>query len=216
MNQIDPKAEFVRFQSEHEAGTEKPRSGRGSSNAAGETVPKAAARSDSHPAGKVQSKDALTSGDPSRPSGILKPVDARLIARALNEGPAKVAQQGDLVKMHKSRVESMRRLGAGIGDQVAQDAASEREALSARIDGMERAVNGMEAVLRIQLTPEIQSMIDEALARRTQPSGRRRALRQVALAVLVLASLAAGAMFSEELRTLATQAEAWIRGMIGY
>ena len=133
------------------------------------------------------------------------------MTRALVDSSKDYARREDLVKMHKSLLASLRALGEGLEGRIEAKAAADRAELSGRLDEVEAAVNGMEAVLRIQLLPEIRSAVEEALDKRAPKAGRRFPAIFLWILSVVLVG-AAGVFFADHLAPLAIEIKSFIGG----
>lgn len=146
---------------------------------------------------------------------VLGEADAKLLHAVLIRGDQAVARQKDLIEMHKRLVNMFTTLKVGLGEQQARKAAQDRKALVQRLEEMERAVNGMEGVLRIEMAPQLEQMLDAALERRLPRPGRRR-FRFVGLVLAVLAGLTLGTLYSEPIKQETIRAVAKLELFSGF
>jgi len=129
-----------------------------------------------------------------QPGPRLQDEDLRMLRQALLSGEDALARRSDLVELHKRFVQMFETLNTGLGDMHAARAQADRDALSARIDAMETAVNRMEGALRIELEPVLRQTFAESLAetQAVQTPHRKRSLWLVAALV---AGLTLGTVF---------------------
>lgn len=130
---------------------------------------------------------------------VLTNADIAEIRRVLLSEDKRIARQSDLVSLHKSLVESLRILGAGLGDRTAKAAAEDREEISKRIEEMSKSVNEMEGMLRIELGPEMSRQIEAGLDRRAPVPAHRARVRPGWILMICVAFLA-GVFLAPELR----------------
>jgi hypothetical protein len=103
--------------------------------------------------------------------------------------------------MHRNLVENLKKLGAGLTEQASSARSADREAMEKQIRKVERDLNAIDALLRIQLMPEIKVMIDDAISAQKPPRTRR--LGKSLFVLLALgAAVAGGALFSQELHAV--------------
>jgi len=136
--------------------------------------------------------------------------DARLLQRALVTGEGALARRSDLVNMHSSVVKLFETLNQGVGEMYVAKAEKDRSALSARIDGLEEAVNRMEGALRIELEPVLRAAMADVVAQQTpvKTSRGRIAWTGLALALAVTAGAVFHAPLTATISNLETQVSA--------
>lgn len=119
------------------------------------------------------------------------------------------ARQSDLVELHKRIVAMFTTLREGLGDQSEAKAARDRKEICERLDELEQSMNCMEGMLRIEMTPQIRSVLNEALEEcniGVQSRWRGGFFR----AVLLTAGVVAGVVWSAEITQAATAATAFV------
>jgi hypothetical protein len=135
-------------------------------------------------------------------SGSLTPKDAQILLEGLVQGDQALARRKDLGEMYKRIVAMLTTLETGLSERQTARADQERSAMSERLDQIERSVNGVEGVLRIEMDQLIRRAIgDSSVGQPREPSGRRAVRRVMHLAVLCTAVLA-GAVFSDQIHAL--------------
>ena len=106
-----------------------------------------------------------------------------------------VATRSDLVALHKRMVEMFSTLSDGLGESANQKAATDRLELCDRLDEMERSVNTMEGMLRIELLPQIDGVVSAALEKRNV--GNSKKFKPITLNILIAAAaICAGVYWS--------------------
>ena len=125
----------------------------------------------------------------------LSQADAKLLHDILTSGETGLARRGDLVNLHQRIVQLFTTLNEGLGEMHEKHAREDREALSARIDTLEDAVNRMEGALRIEFEPVLRKALDDVVKERMAPPPRRG--RRLVLAMA--AGLTLGVVFHEPL-----------------
>lgn len=137
-----------------------------------------------------------TSFEPKQPDLKLGEADALFLRNRLLDGEKALARQQDLVELHKRMVAMFATLNTGLGEQQDKKASQDREILSAKLDEMNRSVNGMEAAFRIELAPTIEKILHDAL--RSQAVAKRSFWKSSYVFVLALAlGVAIGVIYSE-------------------
>lgn len=111
------------------------------------------------------------------------------------------ATRRDLVELHRRVVSMFTKLNEGLSETALRKASEDRALLGARIDEMERAVNRIEAMMRIELLPEMRAMLNEELRRHVRP--RRKLVGPVLLSlVMTSAAMIGGAYFAPEIMSV--------------
>lgn len=142
-------------------------------------------------AAPVQDAAKPTANPPRR--AVLGEADARMLQRVLGTGEGALARRSDLVSMHARVVKLFETLNQGVGQMYVAKAEKDREGLSARIDGLEEAVNRMEGALRIELEPVLRAAMADVVA---QQAPVKKGLARLLLTGLALAvAVTAGAVF---------------------
>ena len=143
------------------------------------------------------------------PPRLLTEADLRMIHAALIQGDDALARRKDLGEMHKRFVAMITTLQQGLGEAEASRASADRAAVVARLDQVERAINSMEAALRIELEPMLQQTVHDMIA---QSSASRKPILRKSLMLLIaaLALLAIGASYSEQIQTVSKTGAAFI------
>jgi len=140
--------------------------------------------------------------------------EARALHRMLIQGNEALARRKDLGDMYKRIVATITTLDAGLTQRQVTRADEDRALLSARLEGMESAINSVEGVLRIELEPLVREAVNHAVAE--QLSGGRAArprrpfARRVIQLMVVCGAVYAGAAFSSQIKTFTQDASAEI------
>lgn len=130
------------------------------------------------------------------------------------EAQDQVALRGDLIELHKRMVDMFKTLSTGLTTITTEKADKDRAVLSARIDEMERSLNTMEGMVRIEMVPQFRAVLNEALEERAIGSTSRVRSWGVA-AVLIAAGITAGTVWSDEIATHWASLSEYIRGALG-
>jgi hypothetical protein len=144
-------------------------------------------------------------------AAVLTGADAQLLHSALVKGEQAIARQKDMIEMHKRFVAMFTTLNTGLGEQQSRKAAEDRAVLVEKLESMEHAVNGMEGVLRIEMAPQLERMLDDALDRR-EPKQNPRRFRVFWVILALIVGLAIGTLYSEKIEETSFQA----MGRIGW
>lgn len=113
-----------------------------------------------------------------------------------------VATRRDLVELHKRWVAMFATLKEGLSEKSVKKAQADRLELCERLDEVNRSVNTMEGMMRIEMTPQFRTVLNEAFEERNIGVQPRRGAFLVKLALLV-AAFAAGTIYSDETKNFA-------------
>lgn len=148
------------------------------------------------------------------PRPELTKADAQILHGALVKGDQAIARQTDIIELHKRIVAMLTTLNTGLGEQQVKKAAEDRTALVKKLEKIELGVNGMEAVLRIEMAPQLERMLDEAFARH-MPKQKPLRARMLVIIAAVCTGLVIGAAYSEQLKEAYILAVAKISPIFG-
>jgi hypothetical protein len=132
----------------------------------------------------------------------LSAADVQLLQRGLSSGDTALARRSDLVELYTRVVKLFETLNTGVGDMYVAKAETDRTALSARIDGLEDAVNRMEGALRIEFEPVLRQTLGQVLADQTGARPKRH--RGLGAILMLVAGLGLGAVFHAPLTEAAS------------
>ncbi|MEL7301256.1 MAG: hypothetical protein AAFM92_12815 [Pseudomonadota bacterium] len=138
----------------------------------------------------------------------LTETDLRALQRTLLTGDAALARRSDLGELNTRIVRMFETLKKGVGEMYVSKAEADRLMLSERIDTLEDAVNRMEGALRIELEPVLREAVAQVMAE--QVASRPRRGRFLWTGLVLLAGLALGAFFQDQLVGLMAQIESLI------
>jgi hypothetical protein len=110
-----------------------------------------------------------------------------------------------LIELHKRMVYMFKTLSTGLTALTTEKAEKDRATLSARIDEMERSLNTMEGMVRIEMVPQFRTVLNEALEERDIGSPSRLGQR-LFLAALAVACVSAGVIWSADISAAWTAA----------
>jgi len=116
-----------------------------------------------------------------------------------------VATRRDLIELHKRMVDMFKTLSTGLTALTTEKAEKDRATLSARIDEMERSLNTMEGMVRIEMVPQFRTVLNEALEERDIGSSSRLGQR-IFMAALAVACVTAGVIWSADISAAWTAA----------
>lgn len=122
----------------------------------------------------------------------LRDAELRKLLQLLTTGEDALARRKDLTELHKRIVSMFTTLNQGLVESQAAKAAEDRTHLVQRLDQIERAVNGMEGALRIELEPLIRNIVAAAVSRDDKvprQNAARPILKAVALCVVIALSV---------------------------
>lgn len=142
-------------------------------------------------------------------SARLTEADIRMIQRQLLTGDAAVARRSDLGELNTRIVRMFETLNKGVGEMYVNKAEADRIMLSERVDTLEDAVNRMEGALRIEFEPVLRQAVAQVMEEHNAARPRRG--RFVWMALVLLAGLAVGAVFHEQLASVLLQVETSIK-----
>lgn len=131
------------------------------------------------------------------PSRRLTDADLAAIKQALLSGDRPLARQKDLIDLHTRMVKMFESLNQGVGEMYVNKADKDRQALSARLDTMEEAVDRMEGALRIEFEPALRSAMADVVAE-SAPKDRRILRKGIIASVLIIGGILAGAVFADQ------------------
>jgi hypothetical protein len=144
----------------------------------------------------------LATGPEAQDSGT-SPVRENRTAAQATDRPVRL---GDLVALNRRLVELFTTLNEGLTQSATDKAAADRAALSARLDGMERTVDGLEGLLRIELDGRLRAVCEEIADRKAYArTGKRVSVLALVLALLV--GLCAGVLIAPDLARERSQAQ---------
>lgn len=121
----------------------------------------------------------------------------------------KSATRGDLVDLHKRMVEMFSTLQDGLGKMSDQKAAKDRLEICEQLNEMERSVNTMEGMLRIEMVPQFRAVLNDALEERrigVQPRVRPIIVK----GLFLLVGLGAGTFWSSEIMQMVNSSTAYL------
>lgn len=109
------------------------------------------------------------------------------------EGPA---TRKDLVDLHNRLLKMVSTMDIGLRDSASQSATKDREAIVQRLEDMTEAVDSLEGVVRIEITPYFHKALNDVFEERNIGVQSRLGSRLFAVALIGIA-FAAGVYFAE-------------------
>lgn len=107
------------------------------------------------------------------------------------------ASQQDLIELHKRFVTMFTTLNEGLSDTAKARAEKDRAEMDVKIEGLETSLNSLEGMLRIELVPQIRSLIGEEISQKP-PMKRQQFRRVLGVGVICAVCVFIGAEFSEQ------------------
>jgi len=107
------------------------------------------------------------------------------------------ASQQDLIELHKRFVAMFATLNEGLSDGATKRADKDRAEMDAKIEGLETSLNSLEGMLRIELVPQIRTLIGEEIGQKS-PMKRRFLGRLFGIGAICAACVFIGAEYSEQ------------------
>lgn len=114
------------------------------------------------------------------------------------------ASQQDLIELHKRFVTMFTTLNDGLSESAKKRAEQERAEMDAKIAGLESSLNSLEGMLRIELVPQIRSLIGEEIAHKS-PVKRRLFRRVIGISLICGVCVFLGATYSEQVSELVSR-----------
>lgn len=145
------------------------------------------------PSGANLSSDRGAERPAVAPVAGLSEADVKLLLRGLLAGETALARRSDMVELYTRVVKLFETLNTGVGEMYVAKAETDRGMLSARIDGLEDAVNRMEGALRIEFEPVLRQTISQVMADQAGQKPKRRS--GLWMAGILVAGLSLGAVF---------------------
>ena len=134
----------------------------------------------------------------------LREGDVRKLIALLSKGDDALARRKDLTELHKRIVTMFATLNQGLVETQEAKARDDRTELVQRLDQVERAVNGMEGALRIELEPMMRNIVRAEIDRTGKNQGKN-PMRAVWIAIGLAGAIALGAYYGEEISAFAKQ-----------
>jgi hypothetical protein len=135
----------------------------------------------------------------------LRDAELRLLLAQLTKGEEALARRKDLTELHKRVVTMFTTLNQGLAEGQAAKAQEDRQQLVARLDAIERGVNGMEGALRIELEPLVRNIVAASFSK-IDRTGRGNSMHPVWKGLILCGAIAMGAYFSDPILAFAQQA----------
>ncbi|THH38492.1 hypothetical protein E4Z66_02675 [Aliishimia ponticola] len=123
------------------------------------------------------------------------------------------ATRQDLIELHSRMVTMFKTLNHGLGEMAMKTAERDRKELCDRIEIVEKSLDSVEAALRVELTPQIQSILRSELTASPAKKGGN-IFRMVSGVVVAIALVVAGSVFSADIQPLTSSATGYLQPLV--